>query len=202
MTAVSTAPLADDAGGRSSPPPSAAATFVLLGGVPGAGKTTVLRRLRRDRPDLRAVDPERLRDLLGPSGLPYRWYRPLVHTLNAVHTLLRLLRGPDGSGTPLVVHDPATRPRRRELTGRLARRRGWEPVLVMLDVSREDALAGQRRRGRIVGASTFDAHWRRWADQRSRLSSAARAGVAEGPWARTFVVDRRTAASTLLDILG
>jgi predicted kinase len=176
-------------------------TFVLLGGVPGAGKTTLLRRLRRDRPEVHVVDPEGLRELLRPAPVPYRWYRPLVHTTNAVRLLLVLLRGPGASGASLVVHDPATRPRRRELTGRLARLRGWQPVLVMLDVSRQEALAGQRRRGRVVAASTFDAHWQRWVEQRSRLAAAARDGAVSGPWDRTLVVDRSDAASQLGDLL-
>lgn len=183
------------------PSPGPAPTFVLLGGVPGAGKTTVLRRLRHDRPDAYVIDPEGLREALGAAPVPYRWYRPLVHTLNAVHLLLVLVRGPGPSGASLVVHDPATRPRRRELTGRLARLRGWQPVLVMLDVSREEALAGQRRRGRVVATSTFDAHWRRWVEQRSRLAAAAHDGTVSGPWTSTLVVGRSDAASRLGDLL-
>jgi len=115
------------------------ARFVLLGGVPGAGTTTLIRRMAGDLPHVRTVDPDDLRRKIAsvvPTWVPYRCYRAVAHTLTAVQVLVLLLFGPRAS-TSLVVHDPATRPLRRWLTGRLAQWRGCEPALVMLDVSRE-----------------------------------------------------------------
>jgi hypothetical protein len=120
--------------------------------------------------------------------------------LNAAHTLLLVLRGPARS-EPLVVHDPATRPRRRRLLGGLARWRGWDPVLVLLDVSRGEALAGQRERGRVVARGAFDRHWSRWHLQRPRLAAVARAGGADGAWSRVVLVGRATARRALTDVL-
>jgi hypothetical protein len=181
------------------------ATFVLLGGVPGAGKTTLIDRLGAERPDVRTVDPERLRDTFArllPAWVRYRWYRPLVHTLNAVRTLVLILRGPARSGWSMVVHDPATRPRRRRLVGRLARWRGWVPVLVVIDVSRAEALDGQQRRGRVVASASFGNHWRRWQQQRATLTAVSRQHAGAGPWSRVLVVDRDTAPSALAEVLG
>lgn len=137
---------------------------VVLGGVPGSGKTTLIRRVQLDRPEVRAIDSDHMRELITravPAGVPYACYRPLVHTLNTVHILLVLLRGPV-DGAPLIIHDPATRPLRRAWMVLLARRRGWRPALMMLDVARTDALDGQRRRGRVVRGRAFEAHWQRW----------------------------------------
>ena len=88
------------------------------------------------------------------------------------------------------------------MTGWVARRRGWDPVLVLVDVTRDDALAGQRRRGHMVRAGCFDRHWRRWQDQRDDLTRVARRGESEGPWAQVHVVDRDRAASLLPALLA
>jgi energy-coupling factor transporter ATP-binding protein EcfA2 len=160
--------------------------FVLLGGVPGAGKTTLIQRMAGDYPHVRTADPDRLReDRLGsPASVHYRWYRAVVHTSTAVHVLFLLLLGPRWSTRSLVVHDPATRPLRRWLTGRLAQWRGWEPALVMLDVSRDAALAGQHRRGRVLAHRSFDRHWGRWQVQHPDLSTPHRGRTARRPGGR------------------
>ncbi len=174
--------------------------FVLVGGVPGAGKTTVLQALAAAHPGAASVDPESLRTHLArvlPSWLPYRSYRALVHLTITALVVALLLRGPTSFRRTLLVHDPATRRRRRTWTGRLARWRGWDPVLVVVDVSRGTALAGQHARRRVLAPRAFDRHWRRWEEQRPHLVAAAEHGRGDGPWAAVQVVDRRTAAGVL-----
>ncbi len=185
--------------------PGARPALVLIGGVPGAGKSTLLRHLTSQRAGLRAVDPETLHDRIAswlPARVPYRWYRPVVHTVSAVRTLLAVLRGPTRAAAPLVLHDPATRPRRRQVVGRLARWRGWEPALLMLDVSREVALTGQVQRRRVVRHRSFNRHWARWQQQRPGLTTAYQRGDADGPWSRVYVLDREQAAQVLPALLG
>lgn len=137
--------------------------FVVVGGVPGAGKSTALRAYI-GAPGVHVVDPDRIRAVLS--------WRPLVH---AVHQLLvwgGLLLGPSVVGT-LMIQDTATRRRRREAMLRFALWRGWVVHLVLVDVSRDDALAGQARRGRISPPRAFDRHWQRWTGLRSDLDGIA-----------------------------
>ncbi len=151
--------------------------LLLVGGVPGAGKTTLLDQVREERPDVLTLDSESVAAGMAgqlPAGVPYRVYRPLVHLLHVLRSLAVILRGPSGSEhAAVLVHDPATRPQRRRLTGRLARWRGWRTALVVIDVSFEQAVEGQRRRVRVVPDTSFGRHWRRWEDQRSRLAVAS-----------------------------
>jgi predicted kinase len=173
---------------------------VLVGGVPGAGKSTLLARVGDDAPDAVVLDPDAYRRWFRTAlpRAPYRAYRPVVHTLHAAAVAGAVLRGAADAGDVLLVHDPATRPRRRRALARLARARGWEPVLVVVDVPRTAALDGQVERGRVVAPESFAGHWRRWEEQRAALADGA---VAEG-WAEVHVVDRRTAAPTLRGLLG
>ena len=178
--------------------------FVLVGGVPGAGKTTVLEALATARSEATAVDPDRLRRRLTarlPPAVPYRCYRPFVHLWSTAVVLALVLRGPTASLQVLLVHDPATRRRRRSWTGRLARWRGWDPVLVVVDVSRGTALEGQLARRRVLAPRAFDRHWRRWEADRPRLVDLARSGRGEGPWSAVHVVDRGTAVPVLHRLL-
>lgn len=158
----------------SHPAPRPWPDLVLVGGVPGAGKSTAIRRATADLVGVLALDPEqlqiRIRDLL-PTAVPYRSYRSLVHVLHTARVFARLLRGP-GSGPRLVVHDPGTRIRRRRLFLALARARGWRTTLVYIDVDRAAARSGQWERGRVLDASVFDRHWSRWQQLRSRLTGA------------------------------
>jgi predicted kinase len=143
------------------------AALLVVAGVPGAGKTTLLSRL--DAPGSLVLDPEPIRErlagLLGP--LPYRLWRPLVH---AGHFLRVLLALPGRSG--LVVHDTGTRPWRRRLLAALARRLGRTAHLLLLDVTAEAALEGQRHRRRAMSRSAFAGHWRRWRSLREELGDA------------------------------
>ena len=98
---------------------------VLVGGVPGAGKTTAIAQVAGELPSVDALDPEAVGDqicrIAAGGGRSTPRTGPLVHTLHALRVLLALLRGPV-PGRTLVVHDPATRPRRRRWFAWLARR--------------------------------------------------------------------------------
>ncbi|HEY5854068.1 MAG TPA: AAA family ATPase [Aldersonia sp.] len=168
--------------------------LVLVGGVPGAGKTTLLARFA-GRPGVRVIDPDTDRVRLAsalPTGTPYRSYRGLVHVLHYLRVLVAVLLP---GGDVLVVHDPATRPRRRELLAWFARRRGWDPALLYLDVEAETALTGQHDRGRVLNRESFARHWARWSEQRPAVAAAQ--GARFGAWSRVDLVDRERAPQLL-----
>jgi hypothetical protein len=141
-----------------------AAALLVVAGVPGAGKTTLLSRV--DAPGSLILDPEPIRAryqrLLG--GVPYRLWRPLVHSEHFLRVLLAL---PGRSG--LIVHDTGTRDWRRRLLVGLAGRCGRSGHLLLLDVSAKAALEGQRRRQRTLRRSAFAGHWHRWRRLRAEL---------------------------------
>lgn len=176
-----------------------ACDLVLVGGVPGSGKTVAISRATDGLHRVDAVDPEHvmwwLRRRL-PDRAPYRAYRWLVHLVHTLRVLTHLLSGPR-CGRRLVVHDPGTRARRRSLFLAAARMGGWRPVLLYLDVDRATARNGQRIRGRVV--HSFDEHWDRW--QRLRVTLAAEASTGESRRAPTaepvLLVDRTDAAEAL-----
>ncbi|SKC71197.1 AAA family ATPase [Krasilnikoviella flava] len=183
------------------------ATFVLVGGVPGAGKSTALAWVAALLPRARVLDSEAARrDLRGrvPRGVPYAVYRPVVHARHLAGVARAVLAGPpdgahgDGAGV-LVVHDPATSRARRWWWAFLARRAGWRPVLVMVDAERAEALSGQEARGRLVRARAFARHWRRWAAQRAGLVAAS--GGSAGGWSQVLVVGRQEAVGALLGVV-
>jgi hypothetical protein len=146
--------------------------LVLVGGVPGAGKTTAIARATDDLAHVVAIDPEHvswwLRRRL-PAGATYRSYRWLVHLGHTLRVLAHLVGGPV-AGRRLVVHDPGTRAGRRRLFLGLARLAGWRTVLLYVDVDRPDARAGQLRRGRVV--RSFDEHWQSWQRLRPALMAS------------------------------
>jgi hypothetical protein len=184
--------------GRSGPvgpavlrlPPAA---LLVVAGVPGAGKTTLLSRV--DAPGSLVLDPEpiraRLQRLLGP--LPYRLWRPLVHAGHGLRVLLAL---PGRRG--LIVHETGTRGWRRRLLAALAHRFGRTAHLLLLDVSADDALAGQRRRRRAMRRSAFATHWRNWRHLQAGMPTPGDPGPdspglrAEG-WASVRLLDRPAA---------
>jgi predicted kinase len=180
-------------------PGLAPARVVLVGGVPGAGKSTALALIARDIPSAMVLDPDQIRELIRrllPDRVPHRAYRPLVHAIHAVRVLAALLSGPVRDRT-LLVHDPATRPRRRWLFAWFARRCGWDPVLVFIEVSRAVAEQGQAQRGRVLDADSFRGHWSRWERLRSELGAApARLDTAQ--WTDVVLTDRSSAVPELL----
>lgn len=155
--------------------PHPAVDLIVVGGVPGAGKTTAITAATTGQPGVLVLDPERVHSRLRhalPAWVPYRAYRAIVHTAHTVAVLGHLVRGPV-SGRPLIVHDPGTRRRRRRLFLGLAELRGWRMALVYVDVDRAAARDGQFVRGRALRASTFDRHWDRWQSLRDRLGESA-----------------------------
>ncbi|GAA2593803.1 MULTISPECIES: AAA family ATPase [Streptomyces] len=160
--------------------------LVVITGLPGSGKSTLMRRtvqgLRVDSQDTRDRWDRRM-----PRLLPYGLYRPLVRLAHYAG-LRRALR----SGEGVVVHDCGTQAWVRGWLAREARRRSGTLHLLLLDVGAEDALAGQRERGRGVTRYAFLRH--RTAN--SRLLRAVTAGTLPTGCASATVLDR-AAADTL-----
>jgi predicted kinase len=126
--------------------------LVAITGLPGSGKSTLMRRtvkgLRIDSQDTRDRWATRM-----PRFLPYAVYRPLVRLAHYAG-LRRALR----SGQGVVVHDCGTQAWVRGWLAREARRRGGTLHLLLLDVTPDTALAGQRERGRGVSRYAFLRH--------------------------------------------
>lgn len=181
-----------------------ATPLIMVGGIPGAGKSTAIARALPYLDGVQALDSEYVRDRLAEIApdVPYEYLRPMVHALHQTRAMAELLRGPSGRNG-LVVHDPATRPGRLKIIGQLAKARGWRPVLIFIDVDRELALAGQRARGRLVDPGRFDGHWRRWSELRA-LGSDAEADEwrdALAAWSERHWVDRDDAPELLRSVL-
>ncbi|MFC4530413.1 AAA family ATPase [Sphaerisporangium dianthi] len=175
-------------------------SLVLLAGLPGAGKSTLLARLygldgAETGPlpagDVRVIDSRQSRNwwarFLGP--VPPRMRTPLVH---ATH-VLRIARAVS-RGHAVVAHTRGTWPHILHGFAWLARRQGAATHMILLDISPHAARAGQYARGRVVTASTFARHCRRWGD----LVDRARAGGL--PPAATVTVLDRDAADRLREI--
>lgn len=128
--------------------------LVVITGLPGSGKSTLMQRtvkgIRIDSQDVRDRWDARM-----PRFLPYAVYRPLVRLAHYAG-LRRALR----TGEGVVVHDCGTQAWVRGWLAREARRRGGALHLLMLDVTADTALEGQRERGRGVSRYAFRRHRR------------------------------------------
>ncbi|KUN35270.1 ATP-binding protein [Streptomyces longwoodensis] len=157
--------------------------LVVITGLPGSGKSTLMRRAAGGR----GVDSQDTRDRwdarLG-GVLPYAVYRPLVR-LSHYAGLRRAVR----SGEGLVVHDCGTQSWVRAWLGRAARRRGGALHLLLLDVPPGTALEGQRERGRGVSRYAFSRHRRAAA----RLLRAVERGALPDGCASAVLLDRAAA---------
>ncbi|MEU5448355.1 MULTISPECIES: AAA family ATPase [Streptomyces] len=152
------APVVRDLRGRADAGPGtlhfAAGDLVVVSGLPGGGKSTLIRRTVTGH----AVDSQDTRDRWTaalPPLLPYAVYRPLVRAAHylGLRTLLR-------SGASVVVHDCGTQSWVRRWLARHAARRGRALHLVLLDVDPRTARQGQRERGRGVSGYAFARHRR------------------------------------------
>ncbi|MFF8616085.1 AAA family ATPase [Streptomyces sp. NPDC015350] len=164
---------------------------VVVSGLPGSGKSTLIRRAVTAA---HAIDSQDTRDRwagMMPRLLPYALYRPLVR---AAHYwgLRRALR----SGESVVVHDCGTQSWVRGWLARDARRRGRGLHLVLLDVTPQTAREGQRERGRGVSGYAFARHRRAVA----RLLRATETGLLPPGCASAVLLDREAAGR--LDRIG
>ncbi|MEV4226429.1 AAA family ATPase, partial [Streptomyces bobili] len=160
--------------------------LVVVTGLPGSGKSTLMKRAvtgtRIDSQDTRDRWDARM-----PRALPYALYRPLVRLAHYAG-LRRALR----TGGGVVVHDCGTQAWVRAWLAREARRRGGTLHMVLLDVTVGTALEGQRERGRGVSRYAFRRHRR----AASHLLRAAEKGRLPEGCGSTVLLDR-AAADTL-----
>ncbi|MDF6018697.1 AAA family ATPase [Streptomyces sp. JH34] len=186
------APVVRDLRGVGGPGPRgldfAPGDVVVVSGLPGSGKSTLIRRTAREH----AIDSQDTRDRWEaalPALLPYALYRPLVRAAHYAG-LLRTLR----SGGPVVVHDCGTQAWVRRWLAREARRRGSALHLVLLDVTPQVARQGQRERGRGVSGYAFARHRRAV----GRLLRDTESGLLPPGCASAVLLDRETAAAIVL----
>ncbi len=173
--------------------PAADVDVIVVGGVPGAGKTTAIEAATAGLAGVTVLDPERLHRSVRstvPVWVPYRAYRVLVHVAHTALVIWHLLLGPI-PGHRLVVHDPGTRRHWRQLFLGLATSRGWRVALVYVDTDRSTARTGQFERGRALRPAAFDRHWDRWQRIRHRLDTTDPAERSE------ILVERDDAAALL-----
>ncbi|MBL1086673.1 AAA family ATPase [Streptomyces actinomycinicus] len=182
-----TAPVVRDLRDRAGRSPHAllfgAGDLVVITGLPGSGKSTLMHRAvtghRIDSQDTRDRWDARV-----PRRLPYALYRPLVRLAHYAG-LRRALR----TGEGIVVHDCGTQAWVRAWLAREARRRGGTLHLLLLDVHPETARQGQRERGRGVSRYAFSRH-RRATD---RLLRAVEKGELPAGCGSAVLLDRDAA---------
>jgi energy-coupling factor transporter ATP-binding protein EcfA2 len=169
-------------------------TLVILTGLPGAGKSTLLCRLygltgKENEPVSAggATVIDSMQSRLRWAG-DLRWAPKPVRTLVVFVTHLSRIRAAVRAGGPVIAHNRGCGPIVLRSFAWMARRSGAGFHLLLLDVAPQDAMAGQRERGRVVPERTFARHRRRC----RALLARARAGR-PAPAAGAHVLDRRGA---------
>jgi hypothetical protein len=145
-------------------------SVVVVAGVPGAGKTTLIRRAV-DRDAAVVVDTDD---------------RPRRGRLLYFGHYARIVAAVAGR-RPVVIHSRGTQPAARRAIAALTALRGRPAHLVMLDADRCEAESGQRERGRRVAPAEMDRQVARW----RRLMAG---GPGDEGWASVVVLDRAQAA--------
>ncbi|MFF7995788.1 AAA family ATPase [Kitasatospora xanthocidica] len=154
-----------------------AGDLLVVTGLPGSGKSTLMRRCVRAP----LIDSQLVREEFAarlPGRLPYALYRPFARLAH-----YRRLRRAVLDGGPLAVHDCGTLPWVRSWLTRAAARQGRRVHLLLLDVDPAEALDGQRRRGRGVSRYAFARHrtgvtrLRRWILDAGRLPAGCASAV-------------------------
>jgi GTPase SAR1 family protein len=147
---------------------------VVVAGMPGAGKTTLIRR---------AVDPAVAR-VVDTDDRPRRAPAPVLYAVHYARVLAAIL-----GRRPAVIHSRGTHAGLRRTIAPLAALRGRPAHLILLDAERAEAEAGQRARGRTIAPAKMDRQATRW---RRLVAAVPRR---EG-WASIVVLDREQAART------
>lgn len=177
-----------------------AGSLVVVTALPGAGKSTLLKRLYQltgDETgpaafgDVRVIDSAQSRNHWAHrlSAMP-KPLRTFIAYLTHLSRIARML----SAGHPVIAHNRGAWPHVLRSFAWLARRHGAGFHLVMLDVDPQTALAGQRARGRVVAAATFERHCRRW----RVLIDQARRGTVH-PASSVTILDR-AAVNSLQEI--
>ncbi|NJP90782.1 ATP-binding protein [Nonomuraea sp. FMUSA5-5] len=178
-------------GARLRYPPGA---LVILTGLPGAGKTTLLRRLygmhgAESLPvtsgAVAVIDSaQSKRHWQGRlAWAPYPVRRAVVFVTHVTRIRQALTQG-----HAVVAHNRGCGPYVLRGFAWLARRHGADFHLLLLDAPPDEALAGQRARGRVVAARTFARHQRRWDSLLTRVK-----GGDPAPAAGARIMDRAEA---------
>ncbi|MGV9412019.1 AAA family ATPase [Nocardia sp. NPDC003693] len=181
-----------------------ATAAVIFAGVPGAGKSTALRKLFGSTSDAvrpamspdgaLLLDSQHSRNWWQPrlDAVPYPLWLPIVHVTHYLRIRMALFR----AAGPVVIHDCGTRNWVRWLVATWARAAGRTVHLIMIDAPAELAMAGQISRGREVGRMSFRWHCLRW----QRLIGLAGAGVKPRPAPTSVVILDRAAVTALGEV--
>ncbi|QLY34898.1 AAA family ATPase [Nocardia huaxiensis] len=181
-----------------------ASAAVIITGVPGAGKSTALRKLFGLSSD--GVGPA-----VSPAGavlidsqharnswqrrlgaVPYPLWLPIVHVTHYARIRAALR---DAAG-PVIIHDCGTRQWVRRLVAAWARATDRPVHLIMIDAPAELAWAGQIARGRKVRRWSFALHCLKW----RRLVGAVAAGTKPRPEPISVVILDRAAVTELHEV--